>query len=94
MCLHIKNKFATHSKDEHINHYFVCDYCHKYARKIDRYRNTVLKEYFFAADYCVIMTQDKVIVESANLKPVVLPFFIFESEEQLLKKVKTYILMS
>jgi hypothetical protein len=94
MCFHNKKKFGSHSKYNHICHYFSCEYCHKYARKTDKFRNTVLEEYFFVLDYFVIMNKNTVIVKKGNEQPITLPFFIFETEEQLIKKIKMYTLFS
>lgn len=96
MCLHIKQRFSWHTNKYsdalYLNKYLECDYCHNYIREI--LNGKANREFFFVLDYCVMMTRDQVILEKEDCEDISLPFFIFQSEANLIKKIQTYTLLS
>lgn len=94
MCSHIKRKFTFHTnKYNDVYTYLECDYCHNYIREVN-YLKHVVSEFFFALDYCVIMKKDKVVLEKQGCEDITLPFFVFQDEAHLIKKIKAYTLLS
>lgn len=95
MCLHTKRMFSYHTNYNFYSHIYryECNFCHNYIRCYDS--NLDLdKEIFFILNCNVIMTSDEVLLERKDCKDIILPFFIFSGEADLIKKVKIYTLIS
>lgn len=92
MCLHIKKRFCSHKKYYGYRH-FGCDYCNNYVREYSP-TGILAREFFFVLDYCVMMHVDQVIIEKESHGIIALPFFIFETKEQLIRKIQSYTTLS
>lgn len=97
ICNHNKNRFSVHLRNKYNDdgNYrdFECNYCHDYIRQ-NNYLGNLDKEFFFALDYCVVMSNNKVTLTRSGYANIELPFFIFESKEQLIRKIQTYTMFS
>lgn len=93
LCEDPRRKFASHESSfswKNVS-YFECNNCYNYIRIMSKCRQMTEKEYFFVQNYCVIMLNDKIILKQQNVNDIELPFFIFDNQEQLVRKIQTCI---